>query len=495
MREAITVAAQEHQRARDRITEEMIDHLDDLGGKFTTEEFDEEQWDAMRQQIKAFEARWDQLNQAASESLDAILEPKRLATLGHRAGRPLQENSKNAQPAGVVAEGSNRDFLPTDPLLPNPLSERQLQRFAQRLALSNEQQAVVTQLHENYVAQYHARRAVQHKATRRARTRLGDPDNDKVRQLRHRQRLQAIQEVQQLDAAFFNDLALALGESASLTDELDRLRLARRRTIFNRREVGFRFNISPVDTNEAWVDLSVLVDELELDATTIAKLDEIMRAYERVATPAFKARYMVAIAAQHNRLNAEANRARYRDESEDLAAASRREYRQAMLASLQATHETEQVVIQINRETLQSILKALDGPTGQTLRTVYNHKAFPSIYNKPDSVERFLLAAAKLRDLSDSQQRSIQTISREYQDAYHALGAQIVLLAEPDGSPILAYDDPATLREYGRRRQELAWLEFDRSELDAKTLRRLRSILTPQQQVRIKLPAQKTGAP
>ncbi len=294
---------------------------------------------------------------------------------------------------------------------------------------------------------------------------------------------------------FFDDLALAFGEREVLFNELQRLKLARRRSIFSRREAGFRFKISPVDTNEAWVDLSELVDELHLDATTIAKIDDIMRAYETVATPAFKARYEVAIAAQHSRLNAEANRARYRNESEDLAAASRREYRQAMLAALQATHETEQTVIQLNRATLERILNTLDGPIGQALRTVYNRKAFPSIYNNPVSAERFLLAAAKLPDLSDPQRGSIQTISCEYQDAYDALGAQIVLLTEPSGSPILAYDDPATLRNYGRLRHELAVIEFDRNELDAKALRRLRTILTPEQQARIKFPVQKIGAP
>ncbi len=85
--------------------------------------------------------------------------------------------------------------------------------------------------------------------------------------------------------------------------------------------------------------------------------------------------------------------------------------------------------------------------------------------------------------------------SFEVNVAYHALGAQVVLLAEPDGSPILAYDDPATLRNYGRLRHELAVIEFDRNELDAKALRRLRSILTPEQQARIKLPDQKIGSP
>ena len=54
---------------------------------------------------------------------------------------------------------------------------------------------------------------------------------------------------------------------------------------------------------------------------------------------------------------------------------------------------------------------------------------------------------------------------------------------------------PAWSVDLIRRRQELALLEFDRKELDAKALRRLRSILTPEQQARIKLPVQKIGSP
>lgn len=504
LREAITAAADDHQRAHDKITEEMIDHLDDLGGKMIMIDFDNEQWDALQQQMNAFEARWAQLNKAASESLDAVLGPQLVAMLGDRANRPPQKNSKNPQPAGVVVKESNGgvvmrtnagDILGADVLVPNPISERQLTRFAQRLALSNEQQAIVAQLHEHYVAQYRAHREAQRMAAQTAQARNDDPSTDEDRRMRLHQQRQALQEAQELDATFFNDLALALGESAALPNELQRLRLARQRAIFSRREAGFRFKLSPVDTNEAWVDLSVLLDELQLDATSVAELDDIMRAYETVATPAFKARYEVAIAAQHSRLTAMINLARFRDESEEFAADARYELRQAEITAYQTTHETEQAVIRINRETLQGILKTLAGPSGQALQRAYNRKAFPSVYNRPESADRFITAAGRLTDLSDRQRHAIQTISREYRDAYEPLGGQMAILFERGGAALGVYDDPAVLRDYIRRRQELALLEFDRKELDAKALRRLRSILTPEQQARIKLPVQKIGSP
>lgn len=504
LRETVTAVADDHQRAHDKITEEMVDHLDDLGGKMIMIDFDNEQWDALQQQMNAFEARWDQLNTTANESLDAVLGPQLVAMLGDRTNRPPQKNSKNPQPAGVVIEESNGgvvmrtnagDILGVDALAPSPISERQLTRFAQRLALSKEQQAIVAQLHEHYVAQYRAHRAAQRKAAQTAQARHADPSTDEARQMRLHQQRQASQEAQELDATFFNDLALALGESAAPPNALQRLRLARRRAIFNRREAGFRFNLSPVKSNEAWVDLSVLVDELQLDAAGVPERDDIMRAYETVATPAFQVRYEVAIAAQHSRLTAMINLARFRDESEDLAADARHELRQAELAAYQATHETEQAVIQINRETLQRILQTLAGPSGRALQRAYNRKAFPSVYNSPESADRSIMAAGRLADLSDQQRKAIQTISREYQDAYDALGAQMVLLTEPDSARILAYDDPATLRNYARLRQELGIIEFDRNELDVGALRRLRTILTAEQQTRIKLPVQKMEAP
>ncbi len=504
LRETVTALGDDHQRSHDKITEEMVDHLDDLGGKMIMIDFDNEQWDALQQQMNAFEARWDQLNTTANESLDAVLGPQLVAMLGDRTNRTSQGKPKELTPAGVVVEASDGgvvmrttdgDILPVDALILNPLGERALACFTRKLDLSDEQQAVVTQLHENYVVQYHAHRAAQRKAAQTAQARNGDPSTDEARQLRLHQQRQALQEARELDATFFNDLALALGESAALTNELERLRRARRRTIFSRREAGFRFKLSPVDTNEAWVDLSVLVDELQLDATSIAELDDIMREYETVATPAFKVRYEVAIAAQHNHLTAMINLARFRDESEDLAADARHELRQAELAAYQATHETEQAVIQINRETLQRILQTLAGPSGRALQRAYNRKAFPSVYNSPESADRSIMAAGRLADLSDQQRKAIQTISREYQDAYDALGAQMVLLTEPDSARILAYDDPATLRNYARLRQELGIIEFDRNELDVGALRRLRTILTAEQQTRIKLPVQKMGAP
>ena len=504
LRETVTALGDDHQRSHDKITEEMVDHLDDLGGKMIMIDFDNEQWDALQQQMNAFEARWDQLNTTANESLDAVLGPQLVAMLGDRTNRTSQGKPKELTPAGVVVEASDGgvvmrttdgDILPVDALILNPLGERALACFTRKLDLSDEQQAVVTQLHEGYVAQYRAHRAAQRKAAQTAQARNDDPSADEARQMRLHQQRQASQEAQELDATFFNDLALALGESAAPPNALQRLRLARRRAIFNRREAGFRFNLSPVKSNEAWVDLSVLVDELQLDATSIAELDDIMREYETVATPAFKVRYEVAIAAQHNHLTAMINLARFRDESEDLAADARHELRQAELAAYQAMHETEQAVIQINRETLQRILQTLAGPSGRALQRAYNRKAFPSVYNSPESADRSIMAAGRLADLSDQQRKAIQTISREYQDAYDALGAQMVLLTEPDSARILAYDDPATLRNYARLRQELGIIEFDRNELDVGALRRLRTILTAEQQTRIKLPVQKMGAP
>lgn len=504
LRETITAAADDHQRAHDKITEEMIDYLDDLGGKMIMIDFDNEQWDALQQQINAFEAQWAQLNRTANESLDAVLGPQLVARLSDRAGRPPQKNSKNPQPAGVVVERANGgvvkrtaegDLLPIDPLIPNPLGERQLERFAQRLALSNEQQAIVAQLHENYVAQYHAYRTAQRKAARRAPVRHGDPSTDEARQLRLHQQRQAWQEAQELDATLFDDLALALGEIAALPNGLRRLKLAHRRVIFNRCQTGFRLYLSPVQSHEAWVDLSVLLDELQLDATSVAELDDIMREYEGTVTPAFEVRHEAAIAAQLNHLNAMINLARFRDESDEVAADARDELRQAEITAYQSTHEAEQAVIQINRETLQRILQTLAGPTGQALQRAYNRKAFPSVYNNPESAERFITAAARLADLSDHQRKAIQTISREFRDAYEPLGGQMANLSERGVAALGVYDDPAVLGDYRRRRQELALLEFDRNELDAKALRRLHSILTVEQQARIKLPVQKIGAP
>ncbi|MEE9131385.1 MAG: hypothetical protein V3T84_15310 [Phycisphaerales bacterium] len=496
LRETVTALGDDHQRSHDKITEEMVDQLDDLGGKMIMIDFDNEQWAALQQQMNAFEARWAQLNTTARESLDAVLGPQLVAMLGDRAGRTSQGKPKKFTPAGVVVEASNGgvvmrtnagDILGADALVPNPISERQLTRFAQRLALSNEQQAIVGQLHEHYVAQYRAHRAAQRKAAQTAQARNGDPGTDEARQMRLHQQRQALQEAQELDATLFDDLALAFGESPALPNELQRLKLARRRAIFSRREAGFRLYLSPVQSHEAWVDLSGLVDELQLDAETARELDDIMREYEGTVTPAFEVRHEAAIAAQLNHLNAMINLARFREESEDVAADARDELRQAEITAYHSTHEAEQAVIQINRETLQRILQTLAGPSGQALQRAYNRKAFPSVYNNPESAERFITAAGRLADLSDQQRHAIQTISREYRDAYEPLGGQMAILSERGGAALGVYDDPAVLRDYRRRRQELALLEFDRQELDAKALRRVRSILTPEQLARLNL--------
>src|SRR5262249_47980419 len=65
-------------------------------------------------------------------------------------------------------------------------------------------------------------------------------------------------------------------------------------------------------------------------------------------------------------------------------------------ASRQATSETAA----LNKSTFERLTQAISAPAAESLRAVYNHRAYPNIYQDARSAEPHLSAALKLEDLS-----------------------------------------------------------------------------------------------
>ena len=506
---AVEDAARSHQVRHDRITDEMIKFLEerDEDRSILLPGVDEEAWQEYWKELQSFSGKWTELNESAMESLNAQLGPELAAKINDpRAGREMavaevepgaEETTSQDQPNEQPTDQFGR---PVGPAV--AISTYELERYVDKLNLTDEQRAVVQLLHEEYRSKYaeHAKQQAQ-KAQEEQRalfnaTRGGQRAMASIDFQFWMQDAQdrTIKDLDVADEAFFSDLALMLGENAP-TEQLDRLRLARQRRLFGQRPNQFAFGFPGTESNETSVDLSALVDDSELDAVKTDDIDALLRAYEKTITGAFRNRYEAGLVAQRRRTEAMAEMMRRQQEGDmEDAMAFGMEYQQMMQDIGKTVQESEEEITQLNRDTLQEITAALDERSARKFRAAYRRKAFPNIYNESNSGERHLEAASKLGKLTDDQRLAIELHRVEYQPVYEDLCNQMVeILSQSTGRP--NFTDPGQIKDYMQQQQKLEVIKFDRSELNAKARRRLRQILTPEQLMRIGLPPEESESP
>ncbi|MEE8154763.1 MAG: hypothetical protein V3T53_07345 [Phycisphaerales bacterium] len=509
---AITDGAQTHQRSHDRITDDMIKFVEEHDKDRTTllPGVDEEAWQEYWKELQSFSGKWTELNESANESLDAQLGPELAAKL----------NDPRAVPGMTVAEAESgaEETTAQDPPNEQPrdqfgrplgpvvaISAHELDRYAQKLKLTDEQQAVVQLLHEDYRSKYaeHAKQQAQ-KAQEKQKALFEAAQGDQsgtamidIQLWMQDAQDQTVKDLDAADEAFFSDLALMLSETAP-TEQLDRLRLARQRRLFGQRPNQYAFGFrgtSGAESNESSVDLSALVDDSEIDAIKTDDIDALLQEYEKTITRAFRNRYEAGLVAQRQQTEAMAEMMRrQRDGDTEGAMAFGMEYQQMMQDVRKPAEEADEAITELNRDTLQQITAAVDDRSARKFRAAYRRKAFPNVYNEPNSGEKYLEAALKLRKLSADQRLAIELHGVEYQPVYEDLCNQMVEI-QSQSSGRGSFTDPGYMQEYMQRHQKLEVIKFDRSELNAKARRRLRQILTSEQLARIGLAPEEPPSP
>ena len=499
-RQPIADAAQTHQRSHDRITEDVIKFIQDYneGRSMFDFAFDQEAAQEYREKLRSFSERWVELNESANASLNAQLGPELAAKIDDpRALREVTLAQADSGAGAATAEDRSneqsrdqfgRSFGPAV-----AISAYELDRYAEKLKLTGEQRAVAQLLHEDYRSKYAEQAKQQAQEVQEKRQALFEAvrgDHRVAASIDLQLWTQDAQDrtVKDLDAAdevFFSDFALMLGDDG-LTEQLNRLRLARQRRLFGQRPNRY-FGFFGTESNESSVDLSALVDDSELDAVKTEDVDALLQEYEKTITRAFRTRYEVGLAAQRRQTEVMAEMMRQQQEGDtDGAIAFGMDYRQAMQDISKPVEEADKKITDLNRDTLQEIMAALDDRSARKLRSAYRRAAYPNIYNQANSGEKYLQTALKLPKLTEEQRLTIEIYRVQYQPAYEDLCEQMIEVQPP--SLIGGFGDPGAMQEYMQSQQKLQVLQFDRSELNAQARRHLRQILTEEQLLRIGLP-------
>ena len=152
--------------------------------------------------------------------------------------------------------------------------------------------------------------------------------------------------------------------------------------------------------------------------------------------------------------------------------------------AVEMREDVEACLRELNRETIDRLVTALDTGKAGLLRRAYAKKAFPSVYNDPASVEDHLTRALSLGDLTSEQRNRLNEIAADYRPAYEQLSQKLIELGGLEPRWGMA-DEDFDWKAEQQRQQDLATVRFDRDELSARASAQLAAILTEEQVRRI----------
>jgi hypothetical protein len=499
-RQAVIALRDSHRTTMDGIGNETVEVVERQRRDISPFEFNTEAFEALQKKIVDLQTRAAQARQSAVEAIQAALGPELAAKLPglHHSSSKKGDMALLSATAPVNGEAAESDEpLDEEPLdafntwggdqfLPSTITQRELSEYVAMLAADDEQRVVIESLHEQYSESFARLTQTEVKKLQTALQGLWQydqntgkstpPTNEAIDEV-YALRKQALQAVMTVDESFFDDVAVvALREEQA--PRLERVKLARQRVVFNRAHYysGIAWGGA---SGAAGIDLTRLIRPLRLSADDALAIDPALLDYEQQVTPAFQRRYEVAIETQRaqERWNAEAMAAQ--EQSSPMQQGL--QYQQVMGAAQKKLREAGNAIAKLNRETAEALVAALPASAAGAFQSAFNRRAYPDVYNDAASAERTMRSALRLADLTDDQTRMINDLAAEFHPAYSGLCAQMIEATEGSQMPVGESFTSVDWNKWQERQEALSKLTFDRNELNARTVRRLRAILTESQ--------------
>jgi len=541
LRADINAMAVQFRGSANQVVDEMIKAVDEYRNSAVAFGRDRTQRREYNEKLEGYRERLVGLDRSAVEALGGLLGPDLSQSVKIAAADTTFED-ETSEPAGrdrrrggsSVEEATDAFIagLGPDPFLPSPITSRDVALYTKRLKLDDNDRFILKSLHQEYVGAFGQLKRTDI-ATLRAALAAAQPPREEQRREGPRRgdenarptgptaqqvdeiydlRGSALKSIQALDGTFFDDIETLIA-TPQQQPLVQRLRTARERSVYNR---GLEAN--PFDamfgrrggrhgrggprgpdmggqSNESGVDLSYLVEQLDLGAEERTEMDKLLADYEASAVAGFRRQYesVLKLRREVERLRAQ----RARGDGDGNRRERDREAMQSRWESFRRLQENEgrkatddrKFMVDLNRATLAVLTEALPEKAAANLDQAYRHSAFPSIYDDPDGADRFLTTALQLRDLGESQRDGIDAIIAEYRPAYEKLADQIAEIhaaRADDGNDF----DRQRWRTYQEQRNRIEVLDFERQELNAKALRQLREVLTDEQVQRLRLPSE-----
>ncbi|HMN95153.1 MAG TPA: hypothetical protein PKC43_02195 [Phycisphaerales bacterium] len=384
--------------------------------------------------------------------------------------------------------------------LPRPIDRERMRRLAIELGLDGAERSIIEMLDEDYRTEYAALRDQELEMLRSLGVGVAMaagigpggaaiPTSDQVERgplaMRH-----AAQRLAQVDERLFDDLEALYGDGRR-GERIRSVRELRRRELLRAEATApgalvpmFGFDAS----READLDLAVVVDAIGLDEPAQAAVEGLLVRYDEQALAMLRRRADIKLDAQREIDRFHASALSIDGEGRvEFSASSDTSGFDRMARAQERIAEASRAGAELNRAMAAEIAAALPEEPRERLRRAYNRAAWPSVYVDRHDASSRIEAALALPDLDEPIRTALAALAAEHDRAYEALCDRMVEHHRA-GSPSAsgsADRGAGDIRAMQARQNELQKLRFERSEMNAASLRRLASLLDDSQRERI----------
>lgn len=146
----------------------------------------------------------------------------------------------------------------------------------------------------------------------------------------------------------------------------------------------------------------------------------------------------------------------------------------------QAIHKVEERYVDTTLIRLDRVMLELEPQQARRVQEAFLAAAYPSTWRQPETVRAYVKEAIELHAISANVRTTLLELSHEYEGAHADLQAE--LMKQPAGNNQTIFEIRAAVPWLDRPLQlRYRSLVFDRRELNATTLRRVRALLTAEQ--------------
>lgn len=509
--EGIAAARSTWESAHDAATTEMVQAVDDFRKDWNRFMFDDSKWEAHRDRMESLQSKRQTVNDAAAQSLRTLLGDRlddRRPELAERPmgvqgialegvelgeGMVMIDDGGGAVMFSVASEVGGPRLDAGSAFLPAPISERDVSKIDDRLALSDDIGAIIDVLHQDYQSSFTGIMDSDHLLKDDGMGMVGrpgepfTPPSARDIEQKYAARKAAFERILQLDQEFFDGIAALLQDEAQRT-ELESLRRARSRSVYNRgRAPGGPIMVmgpmGPGGTRESSTDLVEISESVELSDAGREIRTSVIGVYEPEFIESLRRRYETVLREQKevDLFHAKAMVASESGETRIEISDTDDGFRQ-MQEAQQRIAAADEAIAALNRRTIDDALGRLEESDASALRLAWQKAAYPSVFRDARNAEPTLVEAIKLETSTPEQVQQISEILQKHRAEYDRLCQEMVrVTATAAGAPRPGEFNPDTMRAMAATQNELKRLRFDRTELNAASLRKLKALLTPEQ--------------
>lgn len=425
------------------------------------------------------------------------------------AGGPVDEGDFGGDIVAVVGGGAEHGGGPAGGPglgavgpLPTPIAPTEMRRLSEKLGVPDDQRAVIDVLHEDYAATFEDTRdqeraelgggggpmgmgAMPRDANGRPRT-LTDGEIEQ----RYSAFRRGVERLSQVDAGLFENLGVVLAGTPA-DSRIAAAKSARERGVLLKAARGPGgglpvFVMGGDGGKAAELDLAVILDGCGIGPDALAAANPALLRWAEQATNVARQRFETSLSAKQEIDKFHARAMKVHDDGRtDVQIDSNATDFATMQKAQERIEAANRQVADFNRAARDEIMNALPPDAREPFRRAFNRAAHPALYRDAQSARPKLESAAKVADLTDAQALQIAALAAEHEAAFEKICDQMVAAELATAPPSPGVFDGDAMRAMQTRQNDLKKLRFERTELNASTLKKLGAILTPEQVERI----------